>query len=102
MKKYRESLLKALKNPEEAAAYLNAVLEEGDETMLLVALKNVVEAFGGFSKLAKSAHLNRPNLYRIFSKKGNPEVHTLSEILDKLGLRISIAVKSDTPLRRAA
>lgn len=50
-KAYQESLIKALEDPSEAAAYLNAALEEKDEKMFLVALKNVAEAQGGLNLL---------------------------------------------------
>ena len=37
-KPYRESLLDSLKDPDEAAQYLNACLEDEDERVFLVAL----------------------------------------------------------------
>lgn len=43
---YQQDLIEALKNPEEAAAYLNAALEEGDKETFLLALRNVAEANG--------------------------------------------------------
>ena len=45
-----------LDNPEEVAAYLDAVLEEGDDKLLLVALRNVAKS-RGFAKLAQGAGL---------------------------------------------
>jgi len=45
-KSYKEVLLASLKDPEEAAEYLNAALEEGDEEALWLALRNVAEANG--------------------------------------------------------
>ena len=93
MIKYDDFLMKYLKDPKEAAEYLNAVLEEGDPKMFLIALKNVAEAQGGMAKLSRKSKLNRANLYRIFSKKGNPEVGTLTNILDIFGLRLSILAK---------
>jgi DNA-binding phage protein len=44
---YQQDLIEALKNPEEAAAYLNAALEEGDRETFLLALRNVTEANDG-------------------------------------------------------
>ena len=43
---YREQLLKDLKNPLEAVAYLNAALEEDSTELFLLALRNVAEAHG--------------------------------------------------------
>ncbi len=101
MKRYHDSLVKSLKDPEEAAAYLNAVLEGGDNKMFLVALKNVAEAHGGMVKLSHTTKLNRANLYQIFSGSGNPEIRTLAVILNDLGLRLAVAARPKRHLRAA-
>ena len=44
-KDHQKSLLETLKDSKEAAAYLNAALEEGDNELFLLALKNVVKAW---------------------------------------------------------
>ena len=44
---YQEDLIEALKNPEEATAYLNAALAEGDRETFRLALGNVAKANGG-------------------------------------------------------
>ena len=87
---YREDLMRALKNPEEAAAYINAALEEGDARVLLTALKNVADANGGIGKLAAKTKLARESLYRMLSKKGNPELRSLELILHTFGLKLSV------------
>lgn len=90
---YREHLLERLKDTAEAVEYLKATLEESDmPELFLVALKDVAEA-RGMSQLAKAAHLNRENLYKILSEHGNPEFKSLHAILDALGLRLSIEMK---------
>ncbi len=94
MKKYHDYLIETLKNPSEAAGYLNAALEQGDRDMFLVALRNVAEARGGMAKLSRGAKLNRANLYRVFSKNGNPEIQTLARILNNFGLRLAVATKT--------
>jgi len=43
-KSYRENLLESLKNPEEAAQYLNACLEDEDSRVLRLALRDVADA----------------------------------------------------------
>lgn len=102
MKSYHDSLIEALKDPKEAAEYLNAVLKTGDEKIFLVALKNVAEARGGMSELSKTTKLNRANLYKIFSKHGNPEIKTLAQILDTFGLRLTVSERENKTSRRAA
>ena len=94
-KSYQAALLESLKDPEEAAAYLNAALEEeGEEAeeLFLVALRNVAEA-RGVAKVAAAAALNRESLYRALSGKGNPRLSTLGALLDALGLRLAVEVK---------
>ncbi len=68
---YQVALLEALKDSEEAAAYLNAALEEGEdaEALFLRALRNVAEA-RGITKIAAAAALNRESVYRALSAKG--------------------------------
>ena len=88
-KDHQKSLLETLKDPKEAAEYLNAALEEGDNELFLLALKNVVKA-SGVTKIARKANLNRENLYKMLSEKGNPELASLWSILSSIGLKISI------------
>ena len=93
-KKYGDELLEALRDHEEAVAYLNAALEEsmlGDEEsqeVLLMALRSVAEAQGGVAKLAKNAHVGRESLYKTLSANGNPEFRTLATLIRAMGLRL--------------
>lgn len=89
--RYRNSLIEQLKDPAEAAEYLNAALEEDDKAAFLKALKNVAQA-QGFSATAGAAELNRASLYRMLSENGNPEFSSLDRLLHTLGLKISIVV----------
>ena len=87
---YDETLKEALSDPEEAAAYLNVALEEGDPAVFLLALKDVARVHGGVAKIAKHAKLNRESLYRMLSENGNPTVNSLNALLRTLGLRLAI------------
>jgi probable addiction module antidote protein len=91
---YQDNLIESLKDIEKAEAYLKVALEEYEEDkdpeVFLLALKNVAEAQGGISKLSIKTHLNRQNLYRALSSKGNPTLDTLDAILHGLGFRLSI------------
>lgn len=69
-KDHQKSLLETLKDPREAAAYLNAALEEGDNKLFLPAIKNVVKA-AGVGNIARKTHLSRGNLCKMPSGKGN-------------------------------
>ncbi len=86
--RHHDYLMKHLTNPVEAAAYLNAVAEDGDIKSLLKAIRNIVEAQGGVGKLAKKTKLSRTTLYKTVSSTGNPEVRTLDAILAVYGIRI--------------
>lgn len=89
-KSYKEHLLNALQDPEEAAAYLDACLEDEDPHVFLLALKDVAEARGGMSKLSRESSLNRQSLYRTLSKKGNPKMANVFYILASLGMELHI------------
>jgi probable addiction module antidote protein len=90
---YQEDLIEALKDPREAAAYLNAAMEEGDRTLFLLALRNVAEAHGGMAAVSEKAKLNRESLYRMLSKKGNPEIKSVFTLLHSMGLKLSVEPK---------
>ena len=87
---YQEDLIEALKDPLEAAAYLNAAIEEGDRELFLLALRNVAEARGGMTALSQKSKLNRESLYRMLSKNGNPEIKSILTLLHAMGLKLSI------------
>ncbi len=91
---YQGSLLEALKDPIEAVEYLNAALEEGDPAVFLLALRDVVDSYGGMTKLAASTALNRENLYRMLSTKGNPEFFSLLTVLNTVGFRLAVEPKA--------
>jgi probable addiction module antidote protein len=97
---YQKHLIEDLKDSQEAIGYLNAALEGGDRNVFLLALRNVAEAHGGLSKLARKTKLDRANLYKVLSKHGNPEIGSLENILKALGLRLAIVENS--PTKRAA
>jgi probable addiction module antidote protein len=88
-KPYEEGLHKRLRDPDYAARYLGAMLEDSDEGFLL-ALRDVAEAGQGLGKLAETAKVNRENLYRMLSEHGNPRLSSLAAVLQALGLRLSV------------
>jgi len=92
---YREHLLESLRDKEEAAAYLNAVMEYADEPVLMLAIRDVVDAFG-VRYVAESAGLNRESLYRMLSQQGNPRLSSLFAVLKSIGLRFAVEVDQVT------
>ena len=87
---YMAQLIADLKDPAEAAAYLEAAIQDGDSEALLVAIRHVAAAHGGMAAIAQQTGLSRESLYRAFSKRGNPTVATLSSVLAATGLRLSV------------
>jgi probable addiction module antidote protein len=93
-KNYEESLIKALKDPEEALAYLNAALMDEDQEVFLLALKHVLKAQGiDISAFAQETDMSRQNIYRMLSKKGNPRWDNFRSVIDAMGLQFKLESK---------
>jgi len=86
---YREGLQKRLQDAEYAVEYLNAALEDEDESVFLLALKDVASAHG-ISRVAEEAELNRENLYRILKASSDPRFSSISALVHALGLQLSV------------
>jgi probable addiction module antidote protein len=89
-KSYADSLNKALTEPSEAAAYLDAVMELGDPPAVLVALRQVVNAHG-MAEVTRRAELGEKSLFKALSENGNPTLDTVNKVLQAIGLRLSVA-----------
>ena len=87
-----EALVRDLReNPDFAAEYLRAALEDEDEPrVLLIALRRVAEARGGIAKVAKAAGVERESLYRALSTHGNPRLSTLVAVTKAMGLKLTV------------
>jgi probable addiction module antidote protein len=77
-------------DPAYAVQLLNSILEDGDQSELLIALRQMTKAFGGVQAVADTAHLNSTQLYRTLSPEGNPALSSLSAILRAMGLRLAV------------
>lgn len=93
--RYEDGLREDLTDPNEAASYLNAALDDGSQEVFLMALRDVAEA-RGMSEVAHDAQLNRENMYRILSAKGNPQLSSLNALLHTLGLRLFVEAEKIT------
>jgi len=87
---YENWLVESLKDPKEAAAYVEAAIEDGDQAVLMLALRRVAHAQGGVAKIARKAKLTREATYRMLSKAGNPELRSLTAVLAATGLRLAV------------
>ena len=86
---YQGYLLESLKDPEEAAAYIEAVLELDDSAALLLALRQVAKAHG-MAEVARRADVGEKSLFRALSENGNPTIATLHKVRHAVGLRLSV------------
>ena len=90
---YERELIESLQdNPEEAVAYLNAALDDGDLKVFLLAVQDVAKAFGGISELSKKANVNRESLYKTLSEKGNPHFDHMNKLIKSLGFSLVVEV----------
>ena len=83
-----------LKTPEDIVAYLNAAIEEmGDDPRLLMkAFRNVAEALGGVSEIARRADMDRVALSRVLTGQRIPRLDTLTKVSAACGVRMRFSV----------
>jgi probable addiction module antidote protein len=78
------------KDPEFAAEYLKAALEDSEEPrVLLIALRHLALA-RGIARVAKAAGIERESLYRALSIRGNPRLSILVAVTKAIGLRLTV------------
>lgn len=75
------------------AAYLNAVLAEGDPALLQAALGDIAKA-EGMTRVSERAGVGRESLYKSLSELGNPSFQTILKVAEALGLRLSFVAVS--------
>jgi probable addiction module antidote protein len=86
-----EAIVRRLrKDPDFAAEYLKAALEDWEEPrVLLIALRHLAVA-RGITKVARAAGIERESLYRALSIRGNPRLSTLVAVTKAIGLRLTV------------
>ena len=84
---YAAWLAESLKDPQEAAAYIEAAIELEDPAALL--LRHVAKAHG-MAEVARRADVGEKSLFRALSENGNPTIATLHKVLHAVGLRLSV------------
>ncbi len=96
---FRDRLLTRLAVPEEAAAYLNAAMDDSMD-VFLEALRDVAQA-RQMSAVANEAGVKRETIYRATRKTGNPTLDTLDSVLGVCGLQLNIAAKGKRSVRES-
>jgi len=70
------------------AEYMTAVLETGDDDLLLLALGDIARA-RGMAEVAKAAGLGRESLYKALAPGARPRFDTVLKVARALGVRLS-------------
>jgi DNA-binding phage protein len=91
---YHAYLIASLRDPQEAAAYLDAVLEDGSFEEIGLALKNVAEAQILVSDDAQVIS-HRRAIYETLSQQKGLDFPTLLTVLGELGFRVAVKPKED-------
>ena len=90
-KDIKEIHKKHLADPEVASEYLNQAFDTRDQAVILMAIRNVVDAQDkGLSGVASLADVGRESLYKTLSEKGNPKLDNLSKLLHSVGLQLCV------------
>ncbi len=79
-----------LNTPEDIAAYLNAAIDDadGDPRLVMKAFRNVAEALGGVSVIARRADIDRVGLSRGLSGNRDPRLGTVTKIAAACGVKL--------------
>jgi DNA-binding phage protein len=86
---YHSYLIESLKDSQEAAAYLDAVLEDCNYDEFCLALKNVAEARSATLE-ASSSSSEREIVQKILSSPINLDLVSSFQALNNLGFKLSI------------
>lgn len=91
---YHSYLIQSLGDPQEAAAYLDAVLEDGTLEELRLATRNVAEARMAILDDVQDNSIERQAIEQlIFGLNSVSDLSTLLKILNELGFKISVTPK---------
>ncbi len=89
MKTSRFEIADYLDNKEMIAEYLNAVLEEGDNSDVITAIGHIAKSIG-MTKIADETGMSRPSLYKALSDGAKPQFDTIMKVLKAIGGQIQI------------
>ena len=80
-----------LADGENAVGYLRECLASGDKGLFLDAIRRVADVQGiGVRGIAQVTGLGRETLYKTLSEAGNPELATITKILNTLGMGLTV------------
>jgi probable addiction module antidote protein len=74
---------------DDVAAYLEAIVDEGDDDPKVIARAlGAIARARNFSQIARDAGMSREGLYKALSADGNPSLATVIKVSHALGLRL--------------
>jgi probable addiction module antidote protein len=85
-----------LKSEEDIAAYLDAVMDDGDHALIAAALGDVARA-RNMTVLAQEVGMSRVGLNKALSGQGNPTLSTIMKVSKALGLKLTIQTATQAP-----
>ena len=89
---YQEYLIESLRDPQEAALYLWAILQEPEPELLSSALKDVAEALGELRMTPEQTKLHLEKLDELLKQQGSDAIYGLLNWLKDLGLTLTFVV----------
>ncbi|WP_353432616.1 addiction module antidote protein [Polynucleobacter sp. MWH-UH23A] len=78
-----------LKTEKDIAAYLTAVLEDGDPALFVAAIGDIAKA-KGMTEIAKKSGVTRESLYRALKIEARPRFETVARVIHALGMKLSV------------
>jgi probable addiction module antidote protein len=78
---------------EDVIALLEVTLEENDPDFLLSVIGDIARS-KGMAQIARELSLDRKGLYKALAPDGNPSFKTVFKLLDLLGFRLKMELKS--------
>ncbi|HHU4148779.1 putative addiction module antidote protein [Pseudomonas aeruginosa] len=77
-----------LKTEDDVTAYLDAVMEDGDSSLIAAALGDLART-RNLSQLARDVKMSRQGLEKALSGDGDPSFATVVKVTQALGLRLT-------------
>lgn len=78
-----------LDSEEAIAEYLNSIIDENDQSLLLSAIGDVAKA-RGMKQIAEDSGLGRESLYKALVPGAKPRFETIFKVLQVLGVKINL------------
>jgi DNA-binding phage protein len=97
-KSYKSYLIESLKDTAEAAAYLDAVLEDRNLEQIVLALKNVAEARRNRVDNSSEPDPAWESCDQLLDQGKTPELLSVLALLNELGLELSVTAKEELPV----